>query len=302
MDWGWLTAIPMWGVQVAAVVLTASSMAESGALPALQTPKAVLGAMVWVGGLANPDFTPIGFLPLAIAGVLSAGNRRGAAITVVWALVWIGTTGVDLTEVSVPRLHTGAVLLTAPLVGLGWEALLARRPSRGVLALTLSIWTAGIGWSAWQNFRPVNEDAEEELWRDAIAALPDDTGCLLAMGYGDPPDPRKTARHNPTYLLSGERGDWWTGNLSDANQLLTRCPGPTYALIGVRCYAALREPPGPAPEGADPHPVCLDILRRADKEVLFERDVTNHGDLAYEMYPAGGPLKLGLYRLDAPAP
>jgi hypothetical protein len=291
-------------LQIASVVTTARDLSDSGALPSLEHPLIVaLGSVLWVGIFANLQFTPLGLIPLIAAGWLGTRTRRGASATLGLALAWVVLTSVDLVEVSVPRLHTPALLLALPLVGVGWEQveswLAKRRWSRASLAGLALILAMGTTHNGIQLFRPTNEDVEETLWRDAVANLPVEARCLSVMGYGDPPTAGKTPRHNPLYLLRARHAHVKVTNLTELRGAAS-CEGAHYVLLGLRCYADLREDGRPQPTDAQPLPACARVLREDVGEAVFERQVSNHGDTAFDLYPDAPRLTVGLYTVTRP--
>lgn len=264
-----------------------------------------LGALTVIGALGDPIFTPLGLWPLILLGIYWQKDRPSALATLALALAWLAVTSVDLARVSIPRLHEPTVLLLLPLAASGLAYLLARaraaaatRLDRAAPALFALAWLGSCGYQAWVHFRPTLSDAEDALWRDAIALLPPGDGCLFAMGFGDPPDPRFTARYNPGYLLAAQRPGWTLLNLSDLANPPVACDGRRAVLLGTRCYAQVRAPDEPAPPVARPFPAC-DSARAAAGTALIERRVPTTDALSLPMYPASGALSLGVY--DVPA-
>lgn len=300
--------IALYAVGLAA---TAQTLAEHGSLTTWgDLAGQAVGALTGYGALGDPMFTPLGLWPLILLGVYwqkDAGpnGRRRALATLALALAWLAVTSVDLARVSIPRLHEPTVLLLVPLAASGLAASLARaraaaatrldRVAPIVLALA---WLASSGYEAWAHFRPTLADAEDALWRDAIALLPPGDGCLFAMGFGDPPDPRYTARYNPGYLLAAQRPGWRLLNLSDLAHPPVACEGHRAILLGTRCYGQVRAPDDPVPSVAQPFPVCA-AARAAAGTPLVERRVPTTDALSLPMYPSAGELSLGAY--DVPA-
>ena len=90
--------------------------------------------------------------------------------------------------------------------------------------------------------------------------------------------------------------------LSDLEPRWSRCEGHAYALLGMRCYMARREAKGmAAPRGAVPIAACAVFRMRWRLEPLIVREVPNHGDVAFPLYPDAPRLMLGLYRVLGPA-
>jgi hypothetical protein len=264
-----------------------------------------LGALTGYGALGDPIFTPLGLWPLILLGIYWQKERRPALATLALALAWLAVTSVDLARVSIPRLHEPTVLLVLPLAATGLVALLARarasaasQAARVAPALVALAWVGSCGYQTWAHFRPTLSDAEDALWRDGIALLPPGDGCLFAMGFGDPPDPRYTARYNPGYLLAAQRPGWRLLNLSDLARPPVTCEGHRAVLLGTRCYGQVRNPDDPVPAVAQPFPVC-EAARAAAGRPLMERRVPTTDALSLPMYPASGDLSLGVY--DVPA-
>ncbi|MBD91209.1 MAG: hypothetical protein CL940_12820 [Deltaproteobacteria bacterium] len=296
-----LAGLLLIGIHLVTVISTARDLSASGALPALDNPVVVaLGSILWVGVFANITFTPIGLTPLLAAGVVGSLKTKRALTTLAVAILWVLLTSVDLVEVSVPRLHVPALLLALPLLGMGWEWLEARvgrgRGGRSKLALAGLVLLVGSVYNGHEMFKPTNEDVEERLWRETLDRLPDDARCLATMGYGDPPPAEKTPRHNPLYLLRANHAHIAVTNLVGISEAES-CDGGHYALLGMRCYADLREDGRPQPQGEAPLPICGEVLKEYVVEPVFERRVTNYGDLAFELYPTGESLRVGLYRV-----
>ena len=146
-------------------------------------------------------------------------------------------------------------------------------------------------------FGPVNEDTEEALWRRTVTALPEGPGCLAVLGYGDQPPAGKTPRHHPTYLLDEYAPGWTSHSLRELPSLSRTCKGPVYVLLGMRCYARLRGMDDAPPPGNEPLGACADILALGHLETVFSEEAANFGDCGLPLYPAGTPLRTGLYRI-----
>ncbi|MCB9786657.1 MAG: hypothetical protein H6744_08190 [Deltaproteobacteria bacterium] len=305
-----LASLPLLAVQLAQALARSAALQAEGALPGLGSPLAgALAVVLHRNILTRPDFTPPLVGLLVLAGLLyRSPQRRAALATAALAFAWMAATAVDLVDISIPRLHMPALLLLIPVAGLGLAELRARwlthdpRPaSRAAFAaLLVVLFTAGAGWSAWRLQRPSNEDAEERFWRDVAAVVQRTGGCVATLDYPDPPVAGKTPRFVPAYLFpeGPDRHPFYP--LSELDRALARCPGPVHVALGLRCYAAYREAEDPVPPGREPLPICRDVWRRADLEPVFERELPNRGDLGFELYPAGGPLRVGLYRVSRP--
>jgi hypothetical protein len=296
-------ALPLAALYAAHLATTARAMSAQDSLTTgADLAAQALGAAFAYGALGDPTFTPLGLWPLcAIAALAHPAARRPALATLALALAWLAVTSIDLARVSIPRLHEPAVLFVLPLAATGLAATLAaaRRaaaPLRHRLAPAAfaALWLTSIAYESWALFRPTLEDAEESLWRDAIAALPPGPGCLFAMAYGDPPDPHLTARNNPGYLLAARRPGWRLLNLSALAAPPVDCPRRA-VLLGTRCYAHAREPDDPQPPTTRRFPICDAARAAASATPIFERAVPTTDALSLPLYPAAGDLTLGLY-------
>ena len=285
-----------------------AALAASGALPALDDPLGrALGALMDSGVFANVDFTAPTTTGLILVGAWLAPRRAAAVATLTLAAVWIGVTGIDLAEVSVPRLHEPPLLLALPLAAVALDRLLSMRQASAAMHRRVAwcllivvglVQLAGSAWSAHRQLRPQGVDHEEALWRDAIEALPPGPGCLASIGYGDAIEVHKTPRHVPAYLLDAHRPGWTSFDLVHVPELLGgRCAGPVFALLGLRCYAALRERGEAAPAGAATVAACQAFRDRWLLQPVIEREVPNAGDLGYPLYPTAESLQVGLYQV-----
>jgi hypothetical protein len=242
--------------------------------------------------LASPQVTPTLVLGLVVAAVAVRSLRPIAAPVLCFAALWMALTGVDHAPVSLPRIQLTPLLLCLPLAAAVVPELWgASRALRVGLAL---LYLVGVGYSATSLWAPTNEDHEEQLWREAAQVLPDGPLCVATIGYGDPPAAGLSPRHNPSYLVTGPGRV--VRHLGALDTLMQSCEGPVYALLGTRCHVAMRGPedPTPGPEGL---PVCREVRAQRRLEPLIEREVVNHGDLAYPMYPRSDVLPIGLYRV-----
>lgn len=297
-----LSAVSLWSA-----ARVAAELSGSAALPGISSPiMGIRSAIEGTGILSNPDMTPLGAWLFLGAGLLIRPRPSAGLPTLVVAVLWLGATGLDLVAVSVPRLHTPILLWLLPLIARGAVELGALAWSSGSAARAVSVAAAlavcvSGGWNGYHLFRPTNEDAEELLWRQAVAALPDDRpGCLVTLGYSDPPQAGKSPRFHPGYLLDARHGDWELFDLSQLDDATRRCPSETWVLQSVRCYVDLRQdPPRPAPPAGSRLAACEAIEKTTALQTEFEREVPNRGDLAFPMYPDGGTLRVGLYRVGA---
>ena len=96
-----VAALALVGIQLITVMSTARELVDSGALPALHNPVVVaLGSLLWVGIFANLYFTPVGLIPLLVAGIMGSTRRQRATATVALAALWVVLTSVDLVDLG----------------------------------------------------------------------------------------------------------------------------------------------------------------------------------------------------------
>ena len=151
--------------------------------------------------------------------------------------------------------------------------------------------------SGWYLHSHNNDDAEEYLWRALVMDIEDAEACVVAVGDNDPPDRGRTSRHNPEYWVTHAHPGWTVSPLSDVDKVKQTCAGKVYALLGVRCYTQIREPGESVPEGRSMHPICADILKEKPARKVIEWDIENRSQMSHPMYPAGSPLRIGVYEL-----
>ncbi|MEZ4265577.1 MAG: hypothetical protein R3F39_04300 [Myxococcota bacterium] len=217
------------------------------------------------------------------------------------AALWLALSAVDLPEVSIPRVHLPALVLLLPVVGAGIERLAdsPRLPLRLVNPFVAALVFAGAVASVSPLFTPSNADAEDALIRSARSALPPSGGCLATVRFDDPPPPGHTQRHFPDYLFPGttivglERFD------ADRAARANTCEGGAVALLGTRCYMALRPPDAGPPEGPPELPVCTRFRARYALEPVVDQRIDNRTAHTFPMYPAIPELHVGVYRIGA---
>ena len=253
-----------------------------------------LSALLEGSIFASPTVTPTMVLGLVVACVVVRATRPIALPTVCFILLWMGLTGVDHAQVSLPRIQLVPLLLGLPLAAAALTAM--RAASAPLRVLIYGLYIAGALYSATSLWAPTNEDHEEALWREAVAVLPSGPLCLATIGYGDPPDAGLSPRHHPGYLLSEGDPTRSVRHLAHLDALVATCPGPVYALLGMRCHVAMRSP-GDTPPGDEGLQACREVRQGRSLEPIIERRVDNRGDLAYPMYPAATELPIGLYRV-----
>ena len=249
----------------------------------------------------------VAFLPLAL--VLARGHRLLALGIVIVVFAWTGFTKVDLPEVSMPRVHAPPWTLFAVVAALGFGATVTRvtdkwgsRAGVGTAAVLLLAYLGSAAASAPALYAQTNADTEEELIRRTTEALPAGAVCLTTIDYPDPPDPGKTHRMIPGYLFEESHPDLRILGIREFAGPELQCPDGAYALLGMRCYMALREDEteGPAPRGSQMVEACQSLRDAWELEPVIEWDAVNHGDVAFPMYPDGSTLRVGLYRVTGP--
>ncbi|MGB0588664.1 MAG: hypothetical protein ACPGU1_03195 [Myxococcota bacterium] len=247
------------------------------------------------GVFMSPDYLPPVLGGLLVIAAATPSHRRIALPTLAFGAVWLASAGIDYAYVSLIRLQLPVVLLWLPLMAAACVTIY-RWPRGKALAVALTaLMLAGSATSFLALDVRTVEDDEDQLWRDAVTALPDGPGCLVTHIYGDEASAAKTPRFVPRYLLASLRPEVSIHPLRTLPDVARTCAGPVYFLRGSRCYADLRRPGEPAPpEGTD---YCTSAPPAAHLTPLIERDVKNVGVVSYPMYPAGERLRLGLYRL-----
>jgi hypothetical protein len=217
------------------------------------------------------------------------------------ALAWLALSAVDLPDVSIPRVHLPALVLLLPVAGAGIERLATgpRFALRLVNPFVAALVFAAAVTSVAPLYTPTNADAEEALVRAARAALPPGAGCLATVRFDDPPPPGHTQRHFPDYLFGDttivglERFD------ADRATLADTCDGHAVALLGTRCFMALRPPDAGPPEGPPELPVCTRFRQRYALEPVVDQRIDNRTAHTFPMYPATPELHVGVYRIGA---
>jgi hypothetical protein len=247
------------------------------------------------GVFLSPDYLPPALLGLLLIAALTPSQRRIALPTLAFGAIWLASAGIDYAYVSLIRLQLPVVLLWLPLMAAACVTIYRWPRGKALTVALAALMLAGIGASFLALDVRTVEDDEDQLWRDAVAALPDAPGCLVTHIYGDASSLAKTPRFVPRYLLSSLRPEVSIHPLRMLSEVERTCAGPIYFLRGSRCYAELRRPGEPAPpEGTD---YCANAPPMAHLTPLIERDVENVGVVSYPMYPEGEHLRFGLYRL-----
>ena len=247
------------------------------------------------GVFMSPGYLPPVLVVLLFVSAVVPKLRRIALPTLAFGAVWLASAGIDYAYVSLIRLQLPVVLLWLPLMAAACVAIYRWPRGKALTAAVAALMLAGIATSfVALDIRTV-EDDEDTLWRDAVAALPDEPGCLVTHVYGDESSSGKTPRFVPRYLLASERPAISIHPLRTLSEVERTCAGPIYFLRGSRCYAELRRPGEPAPPpGTD---YCSRAPDASRLSPLLERDVDNIGVVSYPMYPQGERLRFGLYRV-----
>ena len=285
-------------------------MIETGALPGMESLSSRL-----LGDAVNPirafldlgEWTPWTTLGLALMAVFWPGSRILSLGTLVVCLSWMAFTRVDLPAVSIPRVHAPVCSLLVVLSGMGLCGMATHLGKRSWKPrATLGLLTAiSLGWvgevPAITNalYMPTNAESEERLLRDAEEAIAGQGVCLATLDSRDPPARGKTPRVWPSYLFTGRSNPVRILGLGELEGAQSVCSGEIYALLGTRCYMALRDEQShdPPPSGSPMVESCSVFEKRWPLEPVIERVVENHGDVAYPMYPDGPSLRIGLYRV-----
>jgi hypothetical protein len=207
---------------------------------------------------------------------------------------------VDLCEANMARVQVPGALFVTMLAALGlsraWDRV--RAPAYRVAAVTLLVGTAMPSVS--RLWAPTNEQAEEELIREAVAEMPRDKPFTLVRMDWDDRDPEKTAEFThyyfPDYLIERPARKGRAVSIAAWEQR-PRFDAPAYFFAGVRCYASMRKAGTPPPPGDNLQRPCARMGEQFVLEPVFERVIPNRGDVWLEYYGDAPTLKVGLYRI-----
>jgi len=287
-----LVLIAIWGALV-----SASDMSAREALPATERGIGpIIAAMTVDGILTDIRCFPVALSALGLWAFTRPSLRPIALASWLLALLWMGLTGVDHTSASTPRTHLPVVLMMIPLLTAAWTSFIDQVSVLGTRALAALV-LVGTLYSGWVLHSPNNDDGEEALWRALVTDIQDEEACIVAMGDNDPPGRGRTSRHNPEYWVHNAHPGWTVSPLSDLREVKQACTGKVYALLGMRCYTQIREPGESVPGGSSMHPICADVLKEKPARKVIEWDIENRSQMSHPMYPAGSPLKIGVYEL-----
>jgi hypothetical protein len=276
----------------------------------------VEGLRAMVSGLAfrNAAFWPT-FFPLVATGLALLGPavttgraRVQAAAFLALAILGLAVSQLDLPYVSVPRVQAPALAFLALAAAWGFGGLWAfqrrafarPRAFAALVAVEAAVVVASCAATVPALWAPTNADDEERLFRDALAALPDEPVTLVRRGYEDPP--REPGHlYNPDYLFRPPRRD---DRVIGPDRFLRDAPTdrPAYFLLGTRCWLRAC-----GSEGM--HPACAGMARRFRLEPVFERDVPVRrlpldrppahplADLDFGWCTPADAMRIGLYRV-----
>lgn len=250
----------------------------------------------------RPHLFPLALVPFALYPLLDRrpeGRRRPAALAIA-AVTSLVVYMVDLCEANMARVQVPGALFVTMLAALGlsraWDRV--RAPAYRVAAAVLLVGTAMPSVS--RLWAPTNEQAEEELIREAVAEMPRDKPFTLVRMDWDDRDPEKTAEFThyyfPDYLIERPARKGRAVSIAAFEQR-PRFDAPAYFFAGVRCYASMRKAGTPPPPGDNLQRPCARMGEQFVLEPVFEREIPNRGDVWLEYYGDAPTLKVGLYRI-----
>ena len=146
-----------------------------------------------------------------------------------------------------------------------------------------------INW-LWQE---TNEREEELFYREAAEALPETPLILVHSMEQDNESGVYTHQHYPDYLLHEKSQTMSIGAFTSRAIM----PGtPVYYYHGLRCYSRFRKE---AEERPSTYilPGCAEVMEDYELEVVLEKTIKNHGDLALLYHSSQAEYRLGLYRV-----
>jgi len=273
---------------------------ERDSLPAMSSISSqMLRSLVRLDTVLTPSLFPVGILLFALWPTRKHLRLRLALLLL--AMVTLALYGLDLCRANMARVHVPGALLVTMLAALGVTAMfrkVRRWPVRALLllaAFATALPTVRTLWAA------TNEQAEEDLVREAVARLPKDAPyTFVRFARADRrvgvPGADVTHHHFPDYLFRPPRG---TARLSSIVDWIDQpdLDRPAYFFLGMRCYAEFREERAPRPHGDALQPACARMQAEFELEPVFERDVPNRGDVWLEYYGDAPTLRVGLYRV-----
>jgi len=293
-------------LQVAHVVGAAAELKQRASLPGLSWERLseVPRLAVELDVLVRPDLFPVLLSVLGLVAVALPSTRRAAIVMWVVGVANFLFVIVDLDWANVARVQVPTALFVSMAAAgtlgvlLGSKGIPAGIRYGVVVAAVLATGVSSVA-SATLLWSPTNEEAEEQLIRDAVAALPESPVTLARWGRDDRNTTRDphglTHHHFPEYWFRPPFRDDRVVNLSDA--LAGRTTGPTYVLISFRCYAMFRRASDAAPTGDDQQPTCRRVYDELALEPVFERQATNHGNVWLNYFGTAQAFRVGLYKV-----
>lgn len=276
-------------------LVAAQDLLQRGSLPLMRSLLAAPLALAFECALVVPTQFPVALTLLAAWLALRGTSDARGLSRRHWlaALAAMAPTTVDLATANAARVHAPAAMLLAPAMA---AALLApRRP--GVRAALVVAAALSAAPSAWSLFRPINDDHEEALLRDAAARTPPEESTLLRLGHED-----RLANFDRGYFVHYEFPDYlFPRARASALAPFLAAPDlsrPVYFFDGMRCHARGRDDGSPPPPGDTPHPACAAMHARFVLTPVVARSVPNEGDHAFAWYPAAPRFSLGYYRVE----
>ena len=246
--------------------------------------------------LFDPTLFPLPWWIWVLAAFLASSAaswkaRLGLVLVIVAAFSWIALSAVDLPTVSVPRVHLPALTFLVVPMSLGSHFFSGWRPGlNGAVAVIAC--AAGL-ITAPKLLASSNAQEEETLIRIAASEMRNPKSCLAILDFSDPPSPGKTQRHFPDYLF----GESTVIGLSKYAEQEAFCSGDKLALLGTRCYMAMRSSSDQeAPQDGE-LPVCSEFRRTYRLEPVHVVSVENRRDFTFDMYPSRDELPIGVYRI-----
>ena len=291
-------------------------VSESAALLAARDSLPMRNSMLGASrvGVLDGSLYPLALVPFAVASVVLPGARRAAAYLLAVATLGTVLTWVDLDPANILRVQVPGALFYALAVALGMSSagVLARRRAGNPRARALFAGVAALGLALSvipclpAAFARTNEDEEEAFLREALRALPAGDVQLVRLGYGDV---QSTLSGSPVHLYFPDYLFAPAGSGRTVRDLADWLRSPShpaaYLYLGTRCYTPEHPFPGStAPDVVPLRDACREIKDHHTSGVVLERIVESHGDpkrTGFYGTAVGVPVRLGLYRLRAPA-
>lgn len=290
----------------------AAALEERDSLPGTTAGGLVrlLQSVVSQNTVLTPTLYPIALVILALVGIAAIDSpppetSRPRALAerlaiLAAALIALATYGLDLCRANMARVHVPGALLVTMLAAAGIAAIWQRvqRPiARGALVLLVAATALPGVKTLWA---PTNEQAEEDLLREAFAQLPSEPYTLVRMDRADrdrsSPGSDFTHHHFPDYLARPPVGP---GRVSSIRDFIDQpdLDRPAFFYWGMRCHAEFRGASQPPPHGDALQPACARLRDAFTLEPVVVRTLPNRGDVWLEYYGDAPTLRLGLYRI-----